>query len=78
MNNNVLLVTIDKFDPNPIFNMHKLKPYQVSNVGFKGLATQIEEGGETTKIGYNQKVTFRQQRDFNSRSSERGLIANFC
>jgi hypothetical protein len=37
--------------------MHKLKPYQVSNVGFKGLATQIEEGVETSKIGYNKKVT---------------------
>jgi len=47
LKNNVLLVTIDKFDPNPILvNMHKLKPYQVSNVGFKGLATQIEERGK--------------------------------
>ncbi len=46
-NNIVLLVNIDKFEPNPILvNINKLKPYRYLGKAPKGLRATIEGGGE--------------------------------
>jgi hypothetical protein len=46
-NNIILLVNIDKFEPNPILvNINKLKPYWYLDKILKGLKVTIERGGE--------------------------------
>lgn len=46
-NNIILLVNIDKFEPNPILvNINKLKIYQCLDQVPKGLEAMIEKGGE--------------------------------
>jgi predicted P-loop ATPase len=55
-NNITLLVTINKFDPNPILvNINKLKPYQFQDTtASRGLESIIERGRDTT----NTKIRF--------------------
>jgi len=50
LNNTTLLVTIDKFDPNPILvNINKLKPYWFQDITFfRGLESTIKRGRDTT------------------------------
>jgi len=50
--NVTLLVTIDKFDPNPIFiNINKLKPYRFQDLSAsKGLESTVESERDTTII----------------------------
>jgi hypothetical protein len=46
-NNIVLLVNIDKFEPNPILvNINKLKPYQYLGQAPRGLVATIKGGKE--------------------------------
>jgi hypothetical protein len=45
-NNIILLINIDKFEPNPILvNINKLKPYRYLGKVLKGLEATIEGGG---------------------------------
>jgi hypothetical protein len=53
--NTSLLVTMDKFDPNPILaNINKLKPCMSLEATLKGLEVQIQ-GGRDGKSGAPQK-----------------------
>jgi len=46
-NNIILLINIDKFEPNPILvNINKLKPYRYLGQVPRGLETTIKGGGE--------------------------------
>jgi hypothetical protein len=44
-NNIILMVNVDKFEPNPILVNNKLKIYQCLDQGPKGLEVTIEGGG---------------------------------
>ncbi len=47
LNNIVLFVNINKFEPNPILvNINKFKPYQYLGQILKGLEATIKRGGE--------------------------------
>jgi hypothetical protein len=59
-NNITFLVTIDKFDPNPILvNINKLKPYRFQDpTTYKGLESTVKRGRDTTntEIGVNTAI----------------------
>jgi hypothetical protein len=56
--NTSLLLTMDKFDPNPILlNINKLKPYMSLEATLKGLEVQIQ-GGRDGKSGVPQEKKF--------------------
>jgi hypothetical protein len=50
----VLLVNIDKFEPNPILvNINKFKPYKYLGKASRGLEVTIKGGGELTRRTHN-------------------------
>jgi hypothetical protein len=63
-NNNVLLVNIDKFEPNPILvNINKLKPYKYLKKPLKRLEAMIErerEHKEDSQKGFPYNSTKNQ------------------
>jgi hypothetical protein len=49
-NNIVLIINIDKFEPNPILvNINKFKPYRYLGKAFRRLEVTIEGGGKLTR-----------------------------